>query len=83
MGAAPVHNVPEPEMSRMPSKNVGSKRKNARDAEVPAELAQREAQDRPSSRSGSGRAKSPVDAMHVDAPNRQENRRGNRQKRET
>jgi len=67
----------------MPSKNVGSKRKNARNAEVPAELAQREAQDRPSSRSGSGRAKSPVDAMHVDAPARQENRRGRRQKRET
>lgn len=65
----------------MPSRNVGSKRKNARDAEVPAELAQREAQDRPSSRSGTGRAKSPIDAMHVDAPTRQENRRGHRQKR--
>jgi hypothetical protein len=65
----------------MPSQNVGPKRKNALDAEVPAELAQREAQDRPGSKSGSGRAKSPVDAMHVDAPKQQENRRGHQQKR--
>jgi hypothetical protein len=64
----------------MPSRNVGSKRKTAPDAEVPAELAQREAQDRPSSRSSTGRAKSPVDAMHVDAPKRQDNRRGHQQK---
>jgi hypothetical protein len=64
----------------MPSRNVGSKRKNARDAEVPAELAKREAQDRPGSQSGAGRPKSPVDAMHVDAPKRQENRRGHQQK---
>ena len=66
----------------MPSKNVGSKRKNARDAEVPAELAQREAQDRPSRKSGSGGAESPVDAMHVDAPKKQDNRRGHQQKRQ-
>jgi hypothetical protein len=66
----------------MPSKNVGPKRKSARDAEVPAELAQREAQDRPSSKSGSGRAKSPIDAMHVDAPKQQDNRRGHQQKRQ-
>jgi hypothetical protein len=65
----------------MPSKNVGSKRKNSRDAEVPAELAQREAQDRPSSRSGTGRAESPIDSMHVDAPKRQDNERGHRPKR--
>lgn len=65
----------------MPSQNVGPKRKSARDSEVPAELAQREAQDRPSSKSGSGRARSPVDAMHVDAPKKQENRRGHQQKR--
>ena len=65
----------------MASQNVGPKRKNARDSEVPAELAQREAQDRASSKSGSGRAKSPVDAMHVDAPTKQENKRGHRQKR--
>jgi hypothetical protein len=31
---------------RMPSRNVGSKRRATRDAEVPAELAKREAQDR-------------------------------------
>ncbi|HJR66262.1 MAG TPA: hypothetical protein VJ802_07510 [Gemmatimonadaceae bacterium] len=67
----------------MPSQNVGSKRKNTRDAEVPAELAQREAQDRPSGKSGSGRAESPVDAMHVDAPKKQDNRRGHQQKRQT
>ncbi|HJU68981.1 MAG TPA: hypothetical protein VJ650_12155 [Gemmatimonadaceae bacterium] len=66
----------------MASKNVGSKRKSAPDAEVPAELAQREAQDRASSKSGSGRAKSPVDAMHVDAPKQQDNERGHRQKRQ-
>ena len=66
----------------MASKNVGPKRKNARDAEVPAELAQREAQDRAGSKSGSGRAKSPIDAMHVDAPKRQDNERGHRQKRQ-
>ena len=66
----------------MASKNVGPKRKNARDAEVPAELAQREAQDRASSKSGSGRAKSPIDAMHVDAPKQQDNERGHRQKRQ-
>jgi hypothetical protein len=67
----------------MPSRNVGKKRQNTRDPEVPAELAKREAQDRAGSRSGSGRAKSPVDAMHVDAPKRQENARGHRQKKQT
>jgi hypothetical protein len=67
----------------MPSRNTGSKRQRTRDAEVPAELAKREAQDRSGSRSGSGRAKSPVDAMHVDAPKRQDNARGHRQKKQT
>ncbi len=67
----------------MPSRNVGSKRKNTADADIPAELSKREAQDRSSSESGSGRARSPVDAMHVDAPKRQDNARGNRQKKET
>jgi hypothetical protein len=67
----------------MPSRNVGKKRQSGRDPEVPAELAQREAQDRAGSRSGSGRARSPVDAMHVDAPKRQENARGHRQKKQT
>jgi hypothetical protein len=66
----------------MPSRNVGSKRLRTRDPEIPAELAQREAQDRSASRTGSGRAKSPVDAMHVDAPTRQKNARGHRQKKE-
>jgi hypothetical protein len=64
----------------MPSRNVGQKRKATRDKDVPAELAQREAQDRSGSRTGEGRAKSPVDAMHVDAPKRQDNARGHRQK---
>ncbi len=67
----------------MPSRNVGSKRKNTADADIPAELSKREAQDRSSSESGSGRARSPVDAMHVDAPKRQDNARGHRQKKET
>ena len=65
----------------MASRNVGSKRQNTRDPEVPAELAQREAQDRPRSRSGEGKAESPVDSMHVDAPKQQDNARGHRQKR--
>ena len=65
----------------MASRNVGSKRQNTRDPEIPAELAQREAQDRPRSRSGEGKAESPVDSMHVDAPKRQDNTRGHRQKR--
>jgi hypothetical protein len=64
----------------MPSRNVGQKRKATDDTEVPAELARREAQDRPGGRTGEGRAKSPVDAMHVDAPKRQDNARGHRQK---
>jgi hypothetical protein len=63
----------------MPSRNVGQKRKATRDNEVPAELARREAQDRPARRTGKGSAKSPVDAMHVDAPKRQDNARGHRQ----
>jgi hypothetical protein len=67
----------------MPSRNVGTKRKRTADPEIPAELAKREAQDRPKSRTGSGRAKSPIDAMHVDAPNRQDNTRGHRQKKQT
>ena len=67
----------------MPSRNVGSKRATGRDAEIPAELEKREAQDRAKSRTGSGRAESPVDAMHVDAPKQQKNARGNRQKKQT
>jgi hypothetical protein len=65
----------------MPSRNVGSKRQDTDDAEVPAELEQREAQDRPKSDGGSGGARSPVDSMHVDAPKQQDNARGHRQRR--
>jgi hypothetical protein len=62
----------------MPSRNVGKKRLVGKDSEVPAELAKREAQDRPAGRSGVGRAESPVDSMHVDAPKKQDNARGHR-----
>lgn len=64
----------------MPSRNIGQKRKATPDKEVPAELAQREAQDRARGKTGEGRARSPVDAMHVDAPKRQDNARGHKQK---
>ena len=66
----------------MPSRNIGKKRDTGRDAESPAELAQREAQDRPRPSSGRGGAESPVDAQHVDAPKRQDNARGHRQQKE-
>jgi hypothetical protein len=59
----------------MPSRNIGKKRDTGSDAEVPAELAEREAQDR--AKGGSrGQARSPVDAEHVDAPRRRDNKRG-------
>jgi hypothetical protein len=64
----------------MASKNVGSKRKDSDDQEVPAESVPREAQDRPAARDGAGGARSPVDSMHVDAPKRQDNARGHRTK---
>jgi len=64
----------------MPSHNVGKKRLVGNDSEIPAELAKREAQDRPKSRGGTGGAESPVDSMHVDAPNKQDNKRGHRKK---
>ena len=67
----------------MPSRNIGAKRDTRRDAEIPAELNKREAQDRAGSRTGSGRAQSPVDAMHVDAPKQQKNARGNKQKKQS
>jgi hypothetical protein len=63
----------------MPSDNIGKKRDTGQDAEVPAELDKREAQDRPKSDAGSGGARSPVDSMHVDAPKKQDNARGHRQ----
>ena len=59
----------------MASDNVGQKREETPDQEVPAELSKREAQDR----SGGGQAQSPVDSMHVDAPKKQDNARGHRQ----
>jgi hypothetical protein len=52
----------------MTSENVGKKRLTGTDDEVPAELAKREAQDRPKAREGAGGAESPVDSMHVDSP---------------
>jgi hypothetical protein len=61
----------------MASRNVGSKRQDTDDQEVPAELPKREAQDR----SDRGHAQSPVDSMHVDAPTQQDNERGHRQER--
>jgi len=65
----------------MPSRNIGSKRDTG-DDEIPAELDKREAQDRAKSRTGSGRAESPVDSMHVDAPKHQDNAHGHRRKTE-
>jgi hypothetical protein len=65
----------------MASRNVGAKRQRTGDPEIPAELGKREAQDRPGGPAGEGRAKSPVDAMHVDAPKQQDNARGHRQKK--
>jgi hypothetical protein len=56
----------------MPSDNVGKKRQAGNDSDVPAELAQREAQDRPKASENSGGARSPVDSMHVDAPKKKE-----------
>jgi hypothetical protein len=56
----------------MPSDNAGKKRLAGNDQEIPAELNQREAQDRASGSS----AESPVDSMHVDAPKHQDNKRG-------
>jgi hypothetical protein len=66
----------------MPSRNVGPRRKNTRGTEVPAELDKREAQDRAASSKGGG-AKSPVDAVHVDAPKRQGNAHGHKQRKRT
>lgn len=62
----------------MPSQNVGKKRLAGRDREIPAELARREAQDRAKATARRGGAESPVDAMHVDAPKKQHNKRGHR-----
>ena len=61
----------------MASKNVGPKRADTPDAEIPAALAKGEAQDRADGK----HAKSPVDSMHVDAPKKQDNERGHKQKK--
>ena len=59
----------------MASDNVGARRQDSDDAEVPAEIpGKREAQDR--SGDPSQHATSPVDSMHVDAPKKQDNARG-------
>jgi hypothetical protein len=65
----------------MPSRYVGEKRKSSRDKEVPAELSRREAQDRPHARRGAGGARSPIDAMHVDAEGEQTTARGHRRQK--
>jgi hypothetical protein len=65
----------------MPSRNIGSKRDTGRDSEIPAELSKREAQDRAKGSAGKGRAQSPVDAQHVDAPKQQDNTRGHKQRK--
>jgi hypothetical protein len=64
----------------MPSDNVGKKRLETDDQEIPAELDRREAQDRAKPSENSGGARSPVDSMHVDAPKKQDNARGHRTK---
>lgn len=65
----------------MPSRNVGSKRLDTEDDDVPAELGRREAQDRPKGTENAGQAESPVDSMHVDAPKQQDNARGHKRRR--
>lgn len=59
--------------------STGRNRNPGGDKVVPSEETQREAQDRPKNEGGKGGAKSPVDAMHVDAPKKQDNTRGHRQ----
>ena len=62
----------------MPSRNIGKKRDTGDDEEIPAELAQREAQDR--AKGGDpGQARSPIDSQHVDAPRKRDNARGHRE----
>ena len=58
----------------MPSRNIGKKRDTGRDEEIPAELAQREAQDR--AKGERGQMRSPIDSQHVDAPRKRDNARG-------
>ena len=65
----------------MPSRKMGNKRDTGRDAVIPAEFAKREAQDRAKGFGGRGRAQSPIDTQHADAPKRQDIARGHRQRR--
>ena len=67
----------------MTSRNVGSKRLDTDDADVPAELGRREAQDRPKGTGRAGQAESPVDSMHVDAPKQQDHERGHKRRDHT
>lgn len=55
-----------------------SLRNPGNDLDVPSEIHDREAQDRPKPSPRSGGARSPVDSKHVDAPTKQENERGHR-----
>jgi hypothetical protein len=70
--------MPRDVIRGMPSRNVGRKRQAGNDREVPAEIARREAQDRAKPSARRGGAESPVDSMHVDAPKKQDNKRGHR-----
>jgi hypothetical protein len=65
----------------MTSRYVGNKRRDTDDADVPAELSRREAQDRAKGTERGGQAESPVDSMHVDAPKEQDNARGHKKRR--
>ena len=66
----------------MASDKIGERRQGSDDQEVPAEIpGKREAQDR--SGDPSNNATSPVDSMHVDAPKKQDNKRGHAQDRAT
>jgi hypothetical protein len=67
----------------MPSRYIGKRRQNTDDADVPAELSRREAQDRQKGTERGGQAESPVDSMHVDAPKEQNNLRGHKRRRHT
>jgi len=58
-------------------------RNPGKDPVFPSEDKGREAQDRPKPSGRSGGARSPVDAMHVDAPAHQDNERGHRARRGT
>jgi hypothetical protein len=61
-------------MNRNPSRD----RNPGADENVPSESVEREAQDRARPSENAGGARSPVDSMHVDAPTRQKNERGNK-----